>query len=521
MTINKTTQYITNPDSIPVTTSAGRQPLSSAISNRTLWVSTLSDLVGVPVDNITDGHAAVITTTGRGGQFTWMPGDRSAEVSADEVTVGEGDGGVWVAPAGDKTGASGAWMRQYNLWSGVSPQWYGGIPADDSASSQAANDAAFAALSGAQSVIFDGYFYTSTTVDLGSSVKLVRGVYEDLSGIECADSSVDTLVIGATGVGLPFLKLESFRVGHTAKGTGNGLRLAGNISNFVCERVSTRNCAYGTVSEDIPYMQKYFMCRSVFCDEAWHIDAPGGDGTTITLDQCYATEVTQPFWFRNIKEINLIQPTWDMRAGNDGMIEINNCDLLNVSSLHVEGQSDQTLSYIIGARGSACKEIVVDGLHSSLEKTGGTLHVFDCRTTSGRVNIDARGMNLSRSTGGALFYGSNEAGGVINLRIPLAGSSLGATTSVNDSNVSGGFNYRRPASGFEASVAAAGNFATGIDKQADFVSIRVRPSTDAVPSVSAVCTDRFSGGNIKIRYVNLADGTENTATTQDIEWYVE
>lgn len=66
-------------------------------------------------------------TTGDGGQgdFVWDESDLSAEVGNDEVTEGQGDGGIYVAPASDKTGASGAWVRQFtglpnDLWYGRS-----------------------------------------------------------------------------------------------------------------------------------------------------------------------------------------------------------------------------------------------------------------------------------------------------------------------------------------------------------------------------------------------------------------
>lgn len=70
--------------------------------------------------------------TDRGdGIYTWQSGDQSANVAIDEVTSSEGDGGVWVAPTADKTGASGAWKRVFT--GNVSGAWYGSLSSSPSA----------------------------------------------------------------------------------------------------------------------------------------------------------------------------------------------------------------------------------------------------------------------------------------------------------------------------------------------------------------------------------------------------
>ena len=44
----------------------------------------------------------------------WRTGDRSLDVLADEVTESEGNGGIWIAPASNLTGRSGAWERMFS-----------------------------------------------------------------------------------------------------------------------------------------------------------------------------------------------------------------------------------------------------------------------------------------------------------------------------------------------------------------------------------------------------------------------
>jgi hypothetical protein len=62
---------------------------------------------------------------GASGFFRWSGSnvDLSTEVGNDEVTAGEGDGGIYVAPSSDKTGASGAWVRV--VADMVHAAWYG------------------------------------------------------------------------------------------------------------------------------------------------------------------------------------------------------------------------------------------------------------------------------------------------------------------------------------------------------------------------------------------------------------
>jgi hypothetical protein len=58
------------------------------------------------------------------GEFVFRSGDRSAAVALDEVNSGLGDGGIWVAPSSDLTGASGAYQRMFDGPAQV--DWYAG-----------------------------------------------------------------------------------------------------------------------------------------------------------------------------------------------------------------------------------------------------------------------------------------------------------------------------------------------------------------------------------------------------------
>lgn len=60
------------------------------------------------------------------GTFRWDSSNLAAEVSSDEVAPNGGDGGIYIAPDADKTGASGAWVRQ-GVSEVIDPRWYGAV----------------------------------------------------------------------------------------------------------------------------------------------------------------------------------------------------------------------------------------------------------------------------------------------------------------------------------------------------------------------------------------------------------
>jgi len=78
--------------------------------------ASLSAIQALDTSAFSDGDVIYLrgrTSVGDGGEghFRWDSSDRSTEVAADEVTASEGNGGIYIAPASDKTGASGAWVR--------------------------------------------------------------------------------------------------------------------------------------------------------------------------------------------------------------------------------------------------------------------------------------------------------------------------------------------------------------------------------------------------------------------------
>lgn len=68
-----------------------------------------------------NGDAAYLRLSGRSGGFIFSTADLSSVVSADAAQ------GVYIAPASDATGASGAWVRQYET---LKPEYFGALGDD-------------------------------------------------------------------------------------------------------------------------------------------------------------------------------------------------------------------------------------------------------------------------------------------------------------------------------------------------------------------------------------------------------
>lgn len=69
-------------------------------------------------------YGQIVVTDRAMAVYKWTTGNQSTGVNADEITSGQGNGGVWVAPTAAKTGASGAW-RVVPTGPYINLRWYG------------------------------------------------------------------------------------------------------------------------------------------------------------------------------------------------------------------------------------------------------------------------------------------------------------------------------------------------------------------------------------------------------------
>ena len=116
-------------------------------TNADLRVDTLADLQALDTAGARSVQMLGRSSVGDGGEgyLYWQSGDFSTEVANDEVTAGEGDGGIYLAPSSDKTGASGAWVRLH--MGAINLRWYGAV-GDASADDTATIDAWLRAIDG-------------------------------------------------------------------------------------------------------------------------------------------------------------------------------------------------------------------------------------------------------------------------------------------------------------------------------------------------------------------------------------
>jgi hypothetical protein len=163
---------------------------------------------------------AILREPGREGMFVWDGSNLSAKVTADP------NQGVYVAPASDATGASGAWVRKFS--GRVNVRWFGAV-GDDVTNDGPAFLAALSCINGMGATAGYGYpgragvsllipagryFLGTNTLDIITTMILEgEGV-----GAEAAQSTVLRWSAGATGIRV--------QTRSTSGATTSGLSLA-------------------------------------------------------------------------------------------------------------------------------------------------------------------------------------------------------------------------------------------------------------------------------------------------------
>jgi hypothetical protein len=177
-------------------------------------VDTLADLQALDTANARSVQMLGRSDFGDGGEghFYWQSGDFSTEVANDEVAPGEGDGGIYVAPASDKTGAIGAWVRASVRE--IDARWYGlsESRSDNGPNIQKAVEAASRIGFGGGTVIIpSGVFDVRTPIDYRSeSIKSVvlKGLgSREGTTLNCTDS-INMFILGGSNVDCFFYQIK-------------------------------------------------------------------------------------------------------------------------------------------------------------------------------------------------------------------------------------------------------------------------------------------------------------------------
>jgi len=131
--------------------SAAEAGILSALAGTTLTSATLGagDRTILAALNHTLLLPAYLTESGREGMFAFSSANLAAKVTSDP------NQGIYVAPASDVTGASGAWVRKYSGPASLS--WFGPGTADDTAIIQSAFNVAQSVLFGAATYMVTGF----------------------------------------------------------------------------------------------------------------------------------------------------------------------------------------------------------------------------------------------------------------------------------------------------------------------------------------------------------------------------
>lgn len=199
-------------------------------------VSDYPDLRSISIGSVPGGYIVQVggrSSVGDGGEghFRWDSSDLSTEVGNDEVTSSEGDGGIYVAPDLDKTGASGAWVRHdvgdvYTTWYGAKEDG----ASDDQASAQKAID--YVNREGSGVVRVTGFSVIGSALIVGSNTN-IRGIGADACGWRIADGANDDLiqidsdVATVDSVSISHMKLDGNRANQTA-GSSTINQIGGN-----------------------------------------------------------------------------------------------------------------------------------------------------------------------------------------------------------------------------------------------------------------------------------------------------
>jgi hypothetical protein len=152
------------------------------------------------------------------------------EVSGDELTSGQGDGGVYVSPKDDKTGSSGAWVRQFKGF--VTPEMYGAL---GDGSTDDGDSFVKAAESGhkVQGVYGKVYAMENQSISTQCTIEMYQSALKLMDGASGTDGWILRFDDGADGSLYQGGKIDGNK-SNVDESTGNGKLSGINIETCQC-----------------------------------------------------------------------------------------------------------------------------------------------------------------------------------------------------------------------------------------------------------------------------------------------
>lgn len=185
---------------------------AGVVLNGMTTVATISAIAAI--SSPANGATVVLTQAGREGIFIFSNADLSLNVTKDPQQ------GLYVAPSGASTGASGAWVRKYE--GAINARWFGMSPtASASVNNTALQAALFYMESTAAAGSFNNFGFTNGSKG-GGKLFIPRGLYN----LSAAIDIFSTVIIEGEG-------------GYDAGGGVTCLQWAAGTSGFRVQRYNT------------------------------------------------------------------------------------------------------------------------------------------------------------------------------------------------------------------------------------------------------------------------------------------
>lgn len=253
------------------------------------------------------GAMVNLSESGREGTFVWSTANLATKITADTAQ------GIYVAPASDPTGASGAWVRKFTT--AIDPKWFG----LSSTNSAAANAAAWVAMAGClasraiasfttrslEAIRFTDegpYNFGANTIDLLEGTFDIEGAtmpsdgkgtllqFSGASGIRVqryntsGASGTRTAAYGADGSGIRKLRIAGGYVATEAEFHGLHLRAFAEVEDCWFYGFEGDGGFVDGSGTSLADLGRFKNCHAVSNRRGFYTD--GGDANVCSFDGC-------------------------------------------------------------------------------------------------------------------------------------------------------------------------------------------------------------------------------------------